>query len=83
MATEGRFGVSANRLGRYVDLFVASFISLYFEMLLVRWLAAEVRLFSYFKNLTMMAAFMGLAIGFALAKRDKDYLQWFAPLLLL
>jgi SAM-dependent methyltransferase len=83
MATEGRFGTGANRLGRYVDLFVASFIGLYFEMLLVRWLAAEVRLFSYFKNLTMMAAFMGLAIGFALAKRDKDHLQWFVPLLLL
>jgi hypothetical protein len=82
VATEGHSGVVAGRLGRYVDLFVASFVGLYFEMLLVRWLAAEVRLFSYFKNLTMMAAFMGLAVGFALAKRDKDYLRWFAPLLL-
>ena len=66
-----------------VSLFVASFLSLYFEMLIVRWLASEVRLFSYFKNLTMMAAFMGLGIGFAIAGRHKDYWRWFFPLLLL
>jgi hypothetical protein len=75
--------MSAAQRRQYVDLFVASFIGLYFEMLIVRWLAAEVRLFSYFKNLTMMAAFMGLGIGFALTKHHKNYLRWFAPLLLL
>jgi len=54
-----------------IELFVASFVGLYFEMMMVRWLAAEVRLFSYFKNVTMMAAFMGLGIGFALASRKR------------
>jgi hypothetical protein len=82
MNVSGQSGADSDRRRRYVDLFVASFIGLYFEMLLVRWLAAEVRLFSYFKNLTMMAAFMGLGIGFALVKRDRDYLPWFVPLLL-
>jgi spermidine synthase len=68
---------------QYVELWLASFVGLYFEMLVVRWLAAEVRLFSYFKNLTMMAAFMGLGIGFALVRRGTDYRPWFAPLLAL
>ncbi|MEK6221276.1 MAG: hypothetical protein N2D54_03425 [Chloroflexota bacterium] len=64
------------------ELFLASFIALYFEMLIIRWLAAEVRLFSYFKNITMMAAFLGLGIGFALASRKKDYWKLFTPFLL-
>lgn len=71
------------RRGRYRRLFLASLLGLYFEMLIVRWLAAEIRLFSYFKNVTLMAAFLGLAIGFALAKRPRDHLAWFGPLLLL
>lgn len=66
-----------------MELFVASFLGLYFEMLVVRWLAAEVRLFSYFKNLTMMAAFMGLGVGFAIAGRRKSAWRWFSLILLL
>lgn len=66
-----------------LELFIASFIGLYFEMLIVRWLASEVRLFSYFKNITMMAAFLGLGIGFALAKNRRDLIRFFIPFLLL
>ena len=75
--------MSTAKRRQYVELFIASFIGLYFEMLVVRWLAAEVRLFSYFKNLTMMAAFMGLGVGFALAGHRRNYWRWFVPLLLL
>lgn len=67
---------------QYAELLVVSFVGLYFEMLVVRWLAAEVRLFSYFKNLTMMAAFMGLGVGFAVAKHRRDLWLWFLPLTL-
>jgi len=70
------------RRSQYIELFVISVVSLYFEMLIVRWLAAEVRLFSYFKNLTMMAAFMGLGIGFAVAEHRKDLWYCFLPLTL-
>lgn len=66
---------------QYFELFLASLISLYFELLIVRWLAAEVRIFSYFKNLTMMAAFMGLGVGFAFARRSRDYRSWLMPVL--
>lgn len=82
MAAQTRAQAIATQRRQYLDLFVASLIGLYFEMLIVRWLAAEVRLFSYFKNLTMMAAFMGLGVGFALAKGRRDYVRWLAPLLL-
>lgn len=83
-ATQAETTQSQGRQRRqYAELLLASFVGLYFEMLLVRWLAAEVRLFSYFKNLTMMAAFMGLGIGFALARRRRNLWQWFIPMMLL
>jgi hypothetical protein len=83
MTTIEKTPTSVLRRRQFIELFVASLVGLYFEMLIVRWLAAEVRLFSYFKNLTLMAAFMGLGLGFALVKRHTDYRGLFIPFLLL
>ena len=66
-----------------LNLFIASLMGLYFEILVVRWLASEIRLFSFFKNLTMLAAFLGLGIGFAVAKNRNDFLKLFSPFLIL
>jgi len=33
-------------------------------MLLIRHLASEIRIFAYFKNLTLIGAFLGLGIGY-------------------
>ncbi len=71
----------ANQSTSCLSLFLISVLSLFFEMLLVRWLSAEIRLFSYFKNLAMMAAFMGLGVGFAVARRPANYYKWFMPVL--
>ncbi len=46
-------------------------------------MSAEVRLFSYFKNLPLLAAFLGLAIGFGLVGKPRNFKPTFAPLLLL
>ena len=64
-----------------LDLFVASLLGLFFEVLVVRWLASEIRLFSFFKNLTLLAAFLGLGIGFAVARNRNDFLRLFSPFL--
>jgi len=40
------------------ELFLVSFLALYLELVAIRWLASEVRVFAYFKNLPLMAAFM-------------------------
>ncbi len=55
-----------------LDLFLISFLGLFLEMLVIRWLAAEFRLFAYFKNLPLLAAFMGLGIGFGLVRRREN-----------
>jgi len=46
-----------------LDLALISFAALYFEMIVVRWLASDVRVFAYLKNLPLLAAFLGLGLG--------------------
>jgi hypothetical protein len=58
---------------RWGPLFLISCISLYMELAVIRWISGEIRLLSYFKNLVLLAAFLGLAIGFALVGKGKDY----------
>lgn len=69
------------RVRPYLNLLAASAVGLYFEMMVVRWLAAEIRLFSYFKNIAMLAAFLGLGIGYGLARSRRDHLPSFLPIL--
>jgi len=69
-------------VSQWYPLFAISFLSLFFELAVIRWVSGEVRLFSYFKNLPLLAAFLGLAIGFGLVGRDTDTKSAFAPLLL-
>lgn len=64
-----------------LDLFLISFLGLFLEMLVIRWLSAEFRLFAYFKNLPLLAAFMGLGIGFALVRRRENLFSLTLPLI--
>ena len=50
-------------------LALISFASLYFEMIIIRWLASDIRIFAYFKNLPLLAAFLGLGLGCLRARR--------------
>jgi hypothetical protein len=62
-------------------LFLISALGLFLELAVIRWIAGEVRLFAYFKNLLLLAAFLGLSIGFAVVGKGRDYLPSFASLL--
>src|SRR5215475_6443936 len=72
----------AIHLRRYASLALISFLCLYLELVFIRWLASEVRIFAYFKNFPLMAAFLGSGAGCLLAQRRRDYFRH-APLLLL
>jgi spermidine synthase len=49
--------------GQYLRLFLASFAALYVEIMLIRWVGTEFRLFAYFQNLTLIACFLGFGYG--------------------
>ena len=50
-----------------LELFLISFVSLYFELLIIRWLSGDVRFFTVFRTFPLIACFVGLGLGCALA----------------
>jgi hypothetical protein len=63
----------ANQAWSYgLDLALVSFLVLYFEMIVIRWLSSDIRVFAYFKNLPLLAAFLGLGIG-CMRARDRSF----------
>jgi len=52
---------SARRL--LLEIFLLSALILFVEMLLIRWIATELRVFSYVQNGILVAAFLGLGLG--------------------
>jgi spermidine synthase len=52
---------------RAVRVFLASFLVLFLEVALIRWMPAHVRLLSYFSNFILLATFLGIGIGCLLA----------------
>jgi hypothetical protein len=51
-----------------IKLFLASFIALYFELVLIRYLSTEIRIFAYLKNLPLIASFFGIGYGMVIGR---------------
>ncbi len=62
-------------------LFLISFLVLFLEVALIRWMPAYVRLLSYFSNFILLASFLGIGIGCLLAPVRARLLPWFPPVL--
>jgi spermidine synthase len=58
-------------------LFVSSFLVLFLETALIRWMPAYVRLLAYFSNFILLASFLGIGIGCLLASRRRNLFAWF------
>jgi len=63
-------------------IFCASFLVLFLEIALIRWLPANIRLLSFFSNFILLASFLGIGLGCLLAQARARLFQWF-PLVLL
>ena len=51
-----------------VLLFLASTAALYFELVVIRYLASEIRVFAYLKNMPLIASFFGIGLGMILGR---------------
>src|SRR5579863_3634235 len=51
------------------QLLLASFLTLFAELAFIRWIAVEVRVFAYVKNLALLLCFVGFGLGCALASK--------------
>src|SRR5262245_38090028 len=65
---------------RGARVFLASFLVLFLEVALIRWMPAYIRLLSYFSNFILLASFLGIGVGCLLAPSRRRLFVWF-PLL--
>jgi hypothetical protein len=66
-----------------VELFTISFVVLFQELTLIRWLPGQVRVLAYFPNLILLSAFLGLGLGCLRSARRSLLWWWPASLFLL
>jgi SAM-dependent methyltransferase len=64
------------KLSSRSQLVLISFLALYLEMVVIRWISSEIRIFAYLKNLPLIASFLGLGLGCAVARQGKGYFRW-------
>ena len=68
---------------KYADaaiLFSAA-LSLFIELGIIRWQSSILPFFAFYKNFSLLACFVGLGLGYALATRDRIPLVIVLPLL--
>lgn len=61
-------------------LFTVSFAILFIELLLIRWVSTEIRIFAYLQNFVLLACFLGIGIGCTRSRRPCRL--WVSPLCL-
>jgi hypothetical protein len=71
------------RAASYGRLALISGLSLFLELLMIRWVTSEISLFAYFKNFVLVACFLGFGLGCMLCRRRIHVNVMIAPLLLL
>jgi spermidine synthase len=80
-----RLEVDVQELGgfSYRQLILISLLSLFVEMLMIRWVSSEIRIFAYFKNFVLVACFLGFGLGCYLSRRRVRLMAMITPFLLL
>jgi len=59
----------------------ATFAILALELALIRWIGGQIRIFAYFSNLVLLAAFLGIGLGLQLGRRRGDLGRFALPAL--
>jgi hypothetical protein len=62
-------------------LFLLSFLMLFVELALIRWLGSNIVYLGYFTNFVLLGSFLGIGIGFLRAKAKRDLFPY-APVAL-
>jgi hypothetical protein len=62
-------------------LLLASFLMLFLELALIRWLGANVVHLSYFSNFVLLGSFLGIGVGFLISRKAWSIWPLSLPLL--
>jgi hypothetical protein len=80
--TDGEVSGSRHWLGARGRLFLCGLATLYWELLLIRWMGSMVRVVSYYASFVLTAAFLGLGAGALLSARGGPRLWRLTPVAL-
>ena len=64
-------------------IFMISLLGLFLELMLIRWIGTEVRIFAYLQNTVLIICFLGLGIGCFTCRKPAALWQILVPLLAL
>jgi len=80
-----RFAFSPELLGgfSYWLLALVSFLALFFELLMIRWISSEIGIFAYLKNFVLIACFLGFGLGCYLSRLKINLAATLMPLMAL
>lgn len=67
----------------YSRLALVSVLGLFLELLMIRWISSEIRMFAYFKNFVLIACFLGFGLGCYLCRKRINLLMMALPLVAL
>jgi spermidine synthase len=68
---------------RDIEIFGISVLILYLELVLIRWIGTEIRIFAYLGNLILVVCFFGVGLGCYLAARPVSLTRFAMNLLVL
>ena len=74
-------GADAKR-SPYLDLFLISFLILFFELASIRWFGSMVVYLTFFTNIVLLATFLGMSVGCLSASRARNWLHSVMPIFL-
>jgi SAM-dependent methyltransferase len=70
-------GIPPAASGRMLDLFIISFVVLFVETMLIRYIGSQTRIFAFYKNIPLIGAFLGLGIGCFQGKGGRKEVLYF------
>jgi spermidine synthase len=65
------------------NLLLVSFLSMFLELLMIRWVSSEIRIFAFFKNFVLVACFFGFGMGCYFSRKRINVLTLICPLVYL
>src|SRR5487761_377069 len=75
-ATDQPAAPSAERPAEQARLAFSSFLMLFVELALIRWVTANNVYVTRATNFMLLASFLGIGIGFLNARSGRDFLRW-------
>ncbi|MCD6459073.1 methyltransferase domain-containing protein, partial [bacterium] len=64
-------------LNEKIELFLISALGLFLQMACIRWLPSQVQILAYYTNLVLLAAFLGLGVGYLLVPKKFKFIYTF------